>query len=207
MLTIRFRDAPELDESDVQGVLFTSANGVRAYAQTSARRDLPVFAVGDRTADAAQSSGFASVHSANGDVASLAALVQKNANPKDGPLLHPAGSATAGDLSGLLGEAGFTLRRVVLYDAKQAKALSKATETALCSGDIDMILFYSSRTAATFTRLAVGLKDACSDVDILCLSHAVAEAAQNLKWRRIFVAQNPTQADLLALLDERLNGS
>ena len=38
----------------VQALLFTSANGVRAYADLAAARDLPVFAVGDATAEAAR---------------------------------------------------------------------------------------------------------------------------------------------------------
>ncbi|HYM03709.1 MAG TPA: uroporphyrinogen-III synthase, partial [Stellaceae bacterium] len=38
----------------VQALLFTSANGVRAFAAASVRRELPVFVVGDASAAAAR---------------------------------------------------------------------------------------------------------------------------------------------------------
>jgi uncharacterized protein (DUF1778 family) len=56
-------------------------------------------------------------------------------------------------------------------------------------------------------RLASGFESDCAAVDALCLSQAVAEAAQTLIWRNVIVAQTSTQADLLAALDERLKGS
>ena len=214
MLTIRFikdsaRKGSTLNERGVQGVLFTSANGVRAYMAaggSGGRRNLPVFTVGDRTADEARSCGFESVRSANGDVESLAALVCAETTPEGGAFLHPAGTAVAGDLAGILSKRGYDVRRAVLYEARPANALSTETRAALCDGRIDVILFYSPRTAAAFVRLAAGLESACATIEILCLSQAVAEAAQALTWRRVIVAPNPTQADLLAALDERLNG-
>jgi len=45
---------PGLDLTDVQALLFTSANGVRAFAAATTVRSLPVFAVGDATAAAAR---------------------------------------------------------------------------------------------------------------------------------------------------------
>src|SRR5438552_1958740 len=58
--------APDLE--GIQALLFTSANGARAFAATVARRDLPVFAVGEATAEAARLLGFANVASAGGAV-------------------------------------------------------------------------------------------------------------------------------------------
>jgi uroporphyrinogen-III synthase len=205
MLTIEFIGPSDLDERDLQGIVFTSANGVRAYALASTRRDLPAYAVGDRTAEAAQSAGFDTVFSAGGDVTSLATLIQEKARPIDGALLHPAGSAISGDLQGVLAKACFKLRRVVLYDAKQKEHFSAKTAAALRGDAVDMILFYSPRTAATFVRLGAEFENTGASIDILCLSQAVADAAQGINWRCVYVAPNPTQADLLAVLDERLN--
>ena len=79
LLTIRFRPeaarslGPFLD--GVQALLFTSANGVRAFAAASERRDFRVFAVGNATAAAARAAGFAEVTSAGGAVDDLAKLV------------------------------------------------------------------------------------------------------------------------------------
>ena len=63
-----------LDLDGVQAVLLTSANGARALAQATTRRDLTVLAVGPATAAAASDAGFTQVETAAGDVNALAGL-------------------------------------------------------------------------------------------------------------------------------------
>lgn len=206
LMTIRFLPdgghvlAPFL--ADVQAILFTSANGVRAFAAATARRDIKAFAVGDATSKAAREAGFASVASAAGDVEDLAGLVIASLKPADGPLVHAAGSVTAGDLAGLLGAAGFTLRRATLYEAVPAEQLSAATKAALEQGDIDAALFFSPRNAATFVRLASSLDNCCARIDAVALSDAVARALERLPWRRIVVAASPSEPALLQALEQ-----
>jgi uroporphyrinogen-III synthase len=209
LMTIRFLPhgaatlAPFL--SDVQAVLFTSANGVRAFAAATERRDLKAFAVGDATAAAARVAGFGAVTSARGNVEDLAALVIGSLRPSNGALVHAAGSVTAGDLAGLLGAAGFALRRAVLYEAIVAERLSEPTRDALIRGAVAAALFYSPRNATTFVRLATGLEAACRRVAAIALSSAVASALKPLPWRHIAVAAAPHEASLLRSLEESLH--
>lgn len=143
LLGIRFHDQPIPDLTGVQGLLFTSANGVRALARLTARRDLPAWTVGDASAAAAREAGFTRVESAAGDVTKLAALVTARCDPAAGALFHAAASVLAGDLSGLLEAAGFTVRRAVLYEACTATALTPACREALAAGTLDAILLFS----------------------------------------------------------------
>jgi len=76
LLEIRFLE-PTVDLAGIAALAFTSANGVEAFARLSAARDLPVFAVGEATARAARSMGFAEPVSADGDVEALAALIAR----------------------------------------------------------------------------------------------------------------------------------
>ena len=192
-----------LDLDGVQALLLTSANGARAFGMRSRRRDLRVFAVGDATAEAARALGFADVESAGGDVGDLVRLARAHARPEDGPLLHAAGSAVAGDLAGQLGAAGFDVRRAVLYRAEPVGALSGGTVTALRDRHIDVILFFSPRTARTFVSLAksAGIAGACDEVAIAGLSPAVVEAAAEISWAAVETADAPTEAALLAAVD------
>lgn len=205
LMTIRIHDeaagglAPFLD--GVQAVLFTSANGVRAFAAATTRRDFRAFAVGDATAAAARTAGFSDVTSAGGAVEDLASLVIARLNPRDGALLHAAGSVTAGDLTGLLEAAGFALHRAVLYEATPSESLSATTRAAMACGEIDAALFFSPRNAATFVRLASGLDEGCKHMIAVALSAAVAERLAALPWRRIAVAAAPNEAALLAALE------
>jgi uroporphyrinogen-III synthase len=203
LLTIRpiAGAAPDLD--GVQALLFTSANGARAFAAAAARRDLPVFAVGEATADAARRLGFAMVASAGGAVEALAALAAARLDPGGGALLHAAGSVVAGDLAGLLAAAGFRVRRAVLYAADPAAAISPGTATRLRERQIAAAFFFSPRTAAQFVTLARAgrLEETCAVVTAFSLSPAVARELAPIAWKGIIVAATPDQTALLAAFD------
>ncbi|MCR6629520.1 MAG: uroporphyrinogen-III synthase [Magnetospirillum sp.] len=198
-------DSP-VDAEGVQGILATSANGVRALARVLPDRDLPVWAVGDASARTARGQGYTRVESAGGDVETLAALVKSRCTPEQGAFLHAAGTVTAGDLSGSLAAAGFTVRRVVLYEARTADALSPGLAERLRAGSIDLALFFSPRTAATFATLvqAAGLAGTTARIAAYALSSAVAGNLAALPWAAVRVAATPTQAALLAALEDDL---
>lgn len=187
-----------------QALLVTSANGVRAFAQASARRDLAVYAVGEASARAAREAGFAHVDSADGDVVALAGRVARKLAAKDGALVHVAGSRVAGDLAGLLQRAGFEYRRAILYDAQKATHLSAAVASEIAAGGFHGVLFYSPRTAASFLALIEqgGLVPACRKMIACCLSEAVAEKARAVDWRELRVAAQPDQQSLIATLGQ-----
>ena len=85
LLVIKKIEGSALNLSNIQALLLTSANGVRALAEKTDRRDIPVYAVGDATATTARKTGFVQVHSAAGDVETLVGLVKEILKPKDGP--------------------------------------------------------------------------------------------------------------------------
>ena len=203
MLTINFLDAPPPERIAYQGVLATSANGVRALARLVPWRDLPIWAVGDASAREARDLGFVTVRSASGDVAALADLVADSADRTKGPLLHVAASRLAGDLAGALASRGFSVEKAVLYQAEPAETLSPALIAALDDARLAVALFFSPRTAATFVRLAQkrGLGESLRPIKALALSAAVAQTLSPLPWRTIKLAERPDQAALLALLD------
>lgn len=211
MLEMVWLDGPPPAVEDVQALLFTSANGVRAYTRRTPRRDRPVLAVGNATARAAREAGFTDVESAAGDVHALAELVARRSDPAAGVLLHVAGATVAGDLAGMLAQQGFTVRRLTLYDARPAHALTPATAAALTDEQpdhrLDGVLIFSPRTARSFVSLVAeaGLVPRCRTVDVYCLSPAVAEAVCTspsgpVPWRSVQVAARPDQDALLSLL-------
>ncbi len=204
LLTIQPVPNPVIDLDNVQALLFTSANGARCFAAINARRDIKVFTVGDGSAAAARALGFSSIESAAGDVTSLATLVADRLNAGNGVLMHAAGASLAGDLKGQLEAAGFTVRRVTLYDAVPALELPPGTLMNLRLGGIDAVALFSPRSARTFAdlwRKAGGAKDGLKDVTALCLSAAVARELKDLDWRRVEIAAQPDIAGLLALVD------
>lgn len=203
LLAIHYLDVPVPDPAPYQGVLITSANGARALARQANWRDLPVWAVGEASAAEARRLGFVTVRAAGGDVAALADLVGGLLDPGKGKLLHVAATRLAGDLAGLLSARGFGVDKTILYEAVAAEALTPALCDLVASGGLDVALFFSPRTAATFVTLArrqlarTDFGAACA----LALSPAVADALRDLAWRDIKVAPQPSLPALLGLLD------
>lgn len=199
---LRIEPVPDaaVDLSGCRAILFTSANGVRAFAALSPRRDLPVLTVGAVSAKAARAVGFEDVEAAGGDVDLLAMKVRARFEPGSAPLFHAAGSVTAGDLKAGLQADGYTVRRVSLYNAEAASGLSEACRTALDTGRIAGVTFFSPRTAATFVRLLrkEGRAFRARTVWALCLSTAVADAVGAVTWAGTRVADVPDTSAMVA---------
>jgi uroporphyrinogen-III synthase len=202
LLEIKHLDDAEIDLDGVQALLFSSANGVRAFAALSPRRDVKVFTVGDGSADAARQAGFPTVESAKGDVEALAALVVDRLKAEDGLLFHAAGTVTAGDLKTRLEGLGYRVRRAQLYEAKIATALSPETRANLTLGGIDAVLLFSPRTAGTFAQLwQEAGAPTLARIQAICLSAAVAREVGNLGWAAVEIADRPDLPSMLALVD------
>lgn len=193
--------AANADISQFVALLFTSANGVAAFARTSAARDLPAYCVGDATGEAARRVGFRNVRIGGGDVRALADFVAQSRRPVDGALLHVSGADIAGDLVRDLSLRGFTIERRVFYRAVAAATLPADAETALKSAhsNIRAALFHSGRGAKAFVDIVKHNID-CTRITALCQSDTVAAAASALAWRDILVAQAPRDDALIALV-------
>lgn len=198
LLAPHFPDGPEPDFQNVQAVLVTSANGVRALIRLTARRDLPIFAVGPQTTREAQQAGFTNIKNADGDARKLAEATAHWATPSKGVLLHVCGEEAPGTLADLLAGAGFTVRRAVLYRVDAATALPPAAEQALRDGSLDAAQFFSPRSARIFCELAADLPT--RKLIAFCISPVTAQAL-TLPFREVRVAAAPNQTALLALLE------
>jgi len=201
LLSVRFYDGPPLALDGVEGILATSANGVRALARRTQRRDIPIYAVGPQTADASLQAGFLQVESANGDVVALAHALPQWAEPSR-MLLHATSAEGEGRLASLLAAKGYTVHSVVLYDVVASTELPDSVVQALTDCSLDVAFFFSPRSARVFADCIAkaGLADACASLTALCISEATASALTPLEFKVCRIAQEPNQDALLACL-------
>lgn len=204
MTIIENNIAPDL--TDISALAFTSANGVRAFANKSEHRTLPVFAIGEATAQTAINLGFSHVEMADGDGASLTGLIVKN--HRGGQVLHIAGKHRAGELVTMLQQKGLKARRDVLYEAMPCPALTPyAVETLQNQISRDQrqncwVALFSPRSAVRFIEQisAAGLEPALKHVSAACLSLAVAEKLGDGHFNQIGVAKRRSAKALLAVV-------
>lgn len=190
-------------------VIVTSANALRALAGqpfAEALCRLPLFATGERTAQAARDLGFRQVVSADGDATALRDLLLASAKAgaiRDGAtLLYLAGADLAHDLAGDLGAHGLHVVTQTAYRMAPLSDLPGAVVTALAAGQVEAVLHYSRRTARAFFRAAglEGVEIAALATPHCCLSAAVADIAREAGASQVVVASTPDETALFAAL-------
>jgi uroporphyrinogen-III synthase len=167
LLAVRRVEDADVDLRGVAALAFTSANGVRAFAERCGERDLRVFAVGAATAQAARAAGFRTVLSADGDVEALAEGIASRRHQLKGAVLHPGAAEPAGDLAGALEKHGVEARRAILYETgpvtfsdEQAEALVRADAALLHSPRAAKVLAQVLKAHPAPTLRALGLSKA-----------------------------------------------
>jgi uroporphyrinogen-III synthase len=208
---LRFEPVAFHDDGDTSygAVVVTSANALRAIAPRlsgSPLLKLPLFAVGEHTADAARAAGFANVISANSDAAGLRdrvlASVKAKALKKTSPLLYLAGADLARDLPGELGERGFTVVTQTTYRMVAVPSLPEETRRAFTANEISAVLHYSRRSARAFIEAvrAAGVEISALSLPQGCLSAGIATVLRDAGAARLFVAPSPDEAALFVAL-------
>jgi uroporphyrinogen-III synthase len=196
LLAVHLLDEVQIDLSGVAALAFTSANGVRAFAEKSPERALRVFAVGAATAQAARAAGFRSVLSADGDVEALAEGIGLRRSELKGAVLHPGAAEPAGDLAGSLERHGVEARRLILYETGSVKL---ATEDVAQLIRADAALLHSLSAAKA---LAGVLKaHPAPKLRILGLSKAVIKPLARTPLGGRAFPPFPLEAALLNLID------
>jgi len=180
----------------------TSTNALRALAERDALADyhnLPVYAVGPRTAFAARELGFQQVTDTGGTFEELVNVLSRT--PLGGPVFYPAGRHLSGDMAKALAPFGIMVVLARVYDMVPVEALPDATAAGLRDGSIGAVLLYSRRTAELFVAaMAERLdRERRSALAMLCLSEAVAEPLIEAHFTRISLADRPDEDAMMTL--------
>jgi len=187
------------------GVIITSANAPGAIAGHAARDKLvklPLFAVGERSADAARAAGFANVTSADGDVHDLVRLIAARRVDAAAPLLYLAGEDRAADLIAELVAHGIAAQMAIVYRAVGVP-FPPALTAALRGGKVDAVLHFSRRSAENYVAGAgkAGVAAHAMAMRHLCLSAQIAELLVQAGASHVAIAKRPDEAALIALLE------
>jgi uroporphyrinogen-III synthase len=170
-------DAP--DPTLFDSLLLTSANAVRyGGGAVGLYRNLPVFAVGAATAQAARDAGFGTVIEGTGNAADALRALGRAGQSQP---LHLAGEDRKP-----YPHLPFTVTTRVVYRAAPA-------DIALPTGRY-AALVHSARAAVRFAELCPSPKL----VDVVAISAPVAETA-GTGWRSLTIASEPTDNAMLAL--------
>jgi uroporphyrinogen-III synthase len=196
-------------EADLTGswgaVIMTSGNApiaITGNAAFAALCKLPLYAVGRRSAEAANEAGFTDVTSAGGAVRDLVRLLRGRRADANAPLLYLAGEDRAADLIGELAASGIAAEMRVVYRAVSAPFPDELVAALESGGDVQAVLHFSRRSAENYVAgaRAAGVTEQAMAVRHYCLSAQVAEPLQAAGAERIVIAPRPEEAALIELL-------
>jgi len=165
-----------------QAVLMTSAHAARLGGEElRPLLDRPLYAVGEATAVAARGAGFTHVRVGEAGVDAIVARAEADGIRH---LLHLTGREHRAPL-----DTSLTIERRLVYAAEAVTTLPEAARAALPHA---IALLHSPRAAALFASLVdrQGLR-------IAAISAATREAAGE-GWKSVAIAEQPTDASLLA---------
>ena len=153
LLTTRFLDGPEVSLKMCRRSWRPAPMACAPWRAAARAAMCALFAVGPQTAAEAQSLGFQSVKSADGDARALAGAARDWARPGKGALLHVAGEGNDGKLAAapdkgallhVAGEgndgklvqmlAGFSVRQEILYAVTAVEKMPEAAATGAAPG-------------------------------------------------------------------------
>ncbi|AKR48873.1 MULTISPECIES: uroporphyrinogen-III synthase [Acetobacter] len=176
-------------------ILLTSGQAVSAVvaaAQQAKALDIPVYAVGDRTAQRARDAGFTHVKSADGDARALVALLQTHQQPECGSLLLCSGAGQGVELAAWCRQAGFKVVRRVVYAAKPIQHINAQTCTAIQTAKVAVVLFFSAESAAGWlAALPKAEQNAlAAQARAVVISGRVAGVLRAAGWQNVRIADH-----------------
>jgi uroporphyrinogen-III synthase len=179
-------ETDEVPQGPFDALLVTSANGARYGAALLARfAHLPVYMVGEASAQAAREHGAGEVHVGGGDAATTI------------PLIVAAGHRTILHVSGEdvrpFDTAGLRVERHIVYrsDARDMRPFTKALSTLPPA----VFAIHSPRAGR---RLNALIPPPFRNHQLVAISQAAADACGS-GWRRVHVAPTPDDTALLRL--------
>ncbi|MGC9417513.1 MAG: uroporphyrinogen-III synthase [Rhodovulum sp.] len=199
VMEIELFDAP-IPLEGVGGLVFTSENGVAAYAGVSDNRTLPAYCVGDRTARAARAAGLRA-RSARGTAVEL--IQDIAADPPGGRLLHLRGEHARGDVCGGLAAQGIDAADRVVY-AQRALPFAPDVLQRVAAAPLTLLPLFSPRSAQL---VAEQLGTFPNRLYLVTMSAAVTEAWTGPDPDILREATRPDAASMLDALAELIDAA
>lgn len=184
-------------------LVFTSANGVKAFSCLSDLRSNPVYTVGRNTADEARRVGFTSIETAAGTVDDLVDILLKVCVERAVEPLYVRGEYISKDLKSALATKQVSCRELTAYRSVPAQNLSMQLLKTLDARDVVAVLFFSAKGGRVFCDLIEQYDRAARmrTTKALCISEAVLQSVSVLPFGEGFVADTPDRYGMIKLLE------
>lgn len=182
----------------------TSANAFRHVSDKDLEpfKALPLFAVGEGTARAAQDAGFQTVIEGGGDAVRLAATIAGYL-PKSARLLYLAGRVRQPIFEDRVAEAGFNMEVCDVYDVEAVDYSANEISALFEEGPFVAVLLYSAVAAQGFVEIILKFHAQLdAETRFFCISERVARMLPEEWQARRLVADHPDERGIFRLFSK-----
>ena len=194
-------DSVEYDQpnfNNYKGIIFTSANAVKNLNLENIDKKIHCFCVGLATEKIVKQKGFQNIFCADGNVNNLKEIILQNFDHNQGSLLYVSGEIISSNLDRDLISDGYSVKRIVNYNAIPIVEISEEFIKDLRSLIPDIIFIYSENSARNYLNLLkkYDLTDIWMDTNLMCLGEKTSSILNEIKWKKIFLF-NPGEEEYL----------
>ena len=198
VIKIESLEYEKIDFNDYKGIIFTSANAVKNLNLENINKKINCFCVGSATEKIVKQKGFQNIFCAEGNVNNLKEIILQSFDCKQGSLLYVSGQIISSNLDRDLISEGYSVKRIVNYNALPVEEINEEFINDLKSLIPDMIFIYSENSAKNCLNLLknYGLTDIWMNTNLMCIGEKASAVLNEIKWKKIFLF-NPGEEEFL----------
>ena len=188
----------EINFSDLEGIIFTSANAVKFLDVKTINKKIFCFCAGNATEIKARSGGWQNVSTAEGNVRNLKELILQNFDQKNGKIYYVSGENVSFDLDQQLSKEGYNIKRIINYRTIHNENFSENFINELKLNMPDITYIYSQNSALSLLKFIKIYKmdRLWLDTNLMCIGEKTSSILNEIKWKKIFLF-NPGEEEFL----------
>jgi uroporphyrinogen-III synthase len=197
LIKIKYLDI-EISDSNYDYIVVTSQNAIATFRNNLWMKDKYILVVGGKTKDLLLQKNCKKILLCEENVSDLINNMYTKISSVSN-ILYICGDHLSYDLEGSLKSNSYNITSKVVYTSDAITELSK-NEIAQINEVVEVVMFYSPRTAKIFANLALKYNLYTRNKIAICISNKCANNIVNLQWMGVKIASSPNEIKMLELI-------
>ena len=191
-----------IPKSQYEGIIFTSKNAVEILEKRGwnlEEPNTPAFCVGEKTQEAAQKLGFKTTYKANGGGAALV-KVMSELKLDGSKMLYLSTPDKSFDMQTALKPHNIEVETIDIYQAKPVTPKNAQIIDAIVAVKDASIFIYSALSSKQLAKTlkSESLESLLSNCTLIGISDVAIKPLEHIDWKRVLIAQNPSEEAMIA---------
>ncbi|WP_236870347.1 uroporphyrinogen-III synthase [Candidatus Bandiella numerosa] len=197
LIKIKYLDI-KISDSNYDYIVVTSQNAVATFRNNLWMKEKYILVVGGKTKDLLLQENCKKILICEENVSDLINNMYTKFSSVSN-ILYICGDHLSYDLEGSLKSNSYNITSKVVYTSDAITELSK-NEITQINEVVEIVMFYSPRTAMIFADLALKYNLSTSNKIAICISNKCANNIVKLQWMEVKVASSPNEIKMLELI-------